>query len=536
MPSGGHPQHPPLRERQMPAVRIGEPGSEVLALGVRPAPAAKRVAGSAVAESAAEAAPAPGPGTAEALATHGLDLAQVAHSGRFTAAAGSVLALAVPQRRGGEPKRLLLVGTGDGSHQALRRAGAALARALTGVERADVSVLDRGAEPTSVRALVEGLLLGAYTPPRTGLVTPPGPVGVLTLDVPAEDEATRRAVHEAVSTARAAWLARDLAATPSSVKNPAWVARTAQALAAEVAGISVEVMERQTLERQGFGGLVAVGAGSATPPVLVTVRWEPPSGRSTGRSTGRHVVLVGKGITFDTGGLSIKPGEAMVPMKTDMSGAGVVLATVLAAAREGVPHRVTGVLALAENAVGASSYRPGDVVTTWGGTTVEIANTDAEGRIVLADALAWADATLEPDLLVDVATLTGAASLGLGRRHAALYTADERLADGLLDAAQASGERAWRMPLAEDYLPDVESDVADLRHVTADKNRFGGGGSITAALFLREFVGDRRWAHLDVAGPSRADRDEYEVCKGATGYGARLLLRWLQDWPELDPA
>ena len=526
MPSSRHPEHPPLTERQMPTVSIGEPGSEVLALGVRPAPATGAAAGAGV----ADAAPLPGPGTAQALAAAGLDLAQVARSSRFAAAAGSVLALAVPSGSGAGPQRLLLVGTGDGSHQALRRAGAALARALAGVERADVAVLARGTEPASVRALVEGLLLGAYKPPRTGMATPPGPVGALTLDGLAGDQDTTQAVQEAVSTARAAWLARDLAATPSSVKTPAWMAATAQALAAGVPGTSVEVMEREKLARKGFGGLLAVGAGSATPPVLVTISWEPPSGQSRGRSPGsRHVVLVGKGITFDTGGLSIKPGEAMVPMKTDMSGAGVVLAAVLAAAREGVAHRVTGVLALAENAVGASSYRPGDVVTVWGGTTVEIANTDAEGRIVLADALAWADATLEPDLLVDVATLTGAASLGLGRRHAALYTADEQLADGLLAAARASGEQAWRMPLVEDYVPDVESDVADLRHVASDKQRFGGGGSITAALFLREFAGQRRWAHLDVAGPSRAEKDEHEVCKGATGYGARLLLRWLHD-------
>jgi len=522
VPSSRHPEHPPLTERQMPTVGVGDAGGQVLALGVRPAPVTGAAAGAGV----EDAAPLPGPGTAQALAAVGLDLASVARSSRFTATAGSLLALAVPAGSGGGPERLLLVGTGDGSHLALRRAGAALARALVGVERADVAVLARGTEPASVRALVEGLLLGAYTPPRTGLATPPGPVGELTLNGLAGDQATAQAVLEAVSTARAAWLARDLAATPSSVKSPVWMARTAQALAAGVPGVSVEVREREELEQEGFGGLLAVGAGSATPPVLVTVSWEPPFGQSTGS---RHVVLVGKGITFDTGGLSIKPGEAMAPMKTDMSGAGVVLASVLAAAREGVAHRVTGVLALAENSVGASSYRPGDVVTVWGGTTVEIANTDAEGRVVLADALAWADATLEPDLLVDVATLTGAASLGLGRRHAALYTADEQLADGLLAAARASGERAWRMPLVEDYLPDVESDVADLRHVTADKQRFGGGGSITAALFLREFAGQRRWAHLDVAGPSRADKDEHEVCKGATGYGARLLLRWLHD-------
>jgi leucyl aminopeptidase len=359
--------------------------------------------------------------------------------------------------------------------------------------------------------------------PRTGTTTRPAPVGTLRLVGAPVDPATAEAVQQAVGDARATWLARDLAVTPSSVKTPAWMARTAEALAAQVPGLEVEVLGAGRLAAEGFGGLLAVGGGSATPPALVRVTWQPADAVDDA-----HVVLVGKGITFDTGGLSIKPREGMVSMKTDMSGSAVVLATVLAAARTGVPRRVTALLALAENAVGAGAYRPGDVVTVYGGTTVEIANTDAEGRIVLADALAYADAHLDPAVLVDVATLTGAASMGLGRRHAALYSEHDDLVAELEAAAEASGERVWRMPLVEDYAIEVESELADLRHVTADRTRFNGGGSISAALFLRELVGDRRWAHLDVAGPARADKDEHEVCKGATGYGARLLLQWLR--------
>jgi leucyl aminopeptidase len=238
------------------------------------------------------------------------------------------------------------------------------------------------------------------------------------------------------------------------------------------------------------------------------------------------VVLVGKGVTFDTGGLSIKPRDAMVPMKTDMAGAGVVLAVLAACRALGVRRRVIGLLPLAENAFGASSYRPGDVVRHFGGLTSEVVNTDAEGRMLLADALAFADARLDPAVVVDVATLTGAATLGLGRRHAALYATDDALASALARAAAAGGERVWRMPLVEDYREALDSDVADLRHVAADGRV--GGGSIVAALFLREFTGGRRWAHLDIAGPGRADRDENEVTKGATGFGARLLLRWLE--------
>jgi leucyl aminopeptidase len=238
-------------------------------------------------------------------------------------------------------------------------------------------------------------------------------------------------------------------------------------------------------------------------------------------------VLVGKGITYDTGGISIKPRESMVPMKTDMSGAAAVLAALVSCRELGIRRPVTGLLPLAENAFGASSYRPGDVVTARGGTTVEILNTDAEGRIVLADALAYAAGTLDPEVIVDLATLTGAASLGLGKRHAALYATDDALATALTQAGTGSGEQVWRMPLVEEYRAVLDSPIADLRHVPG-KGAAVGGGSITAALFLREFVGAHRWAHLDIAGPARSDREEYEITRGATGYGARVLLRWLE--------
>lgn len=297
------------------------------------------------------------------------------------------------------------------------------------------------------------------------------------------------------------------------------MAERAGELAAE-AGLVTQVFDPEALAAEGFGGILAVGAGSSRGPRLVTVSYTPADGR-----TGRHVVVVGKGITFDTGGLSIKPREPMVAMKTDMAGAAVALATVLAAAEAGVGHRVTAVLPLAENHVGAASYRPGDVLTLRGGRTVEVANTDAEGRLVLADALAYADDVLDPDVLIDVATLTGAATLGLGQGHAALYSADAALLAALEAAGATTGERVWHMPLVEDYRPAVRSQVAELRHVPAQSP---GGGSITAALFLREFVGERRWAHLDIAGPARSSKDRHEITEGATGFGARLLLEYLE--------
>ncbi len=236
---------------------------------------------------------------------------------------------------------------------------------------------------------------------------------------------------------------------------------------------------------------------------------------------------MGKGITFDTGGLDIKPVDNMLAMKTDMTrGRG----------RAGRPGRPAATwacgcgsrdcCALAENAVGGGAFRPSDVVTQYGGKTVEIGNTDAEGRLVMADALAYADLTLEPDILLDIATLTGAARVALGRSMAPVYATDDALSDALVGAGQATGELLWPFPLVEDYRPQLDSQVADINHIAGTG---GGGGSISAALFLREFVGSRRWAHLDIAGVGRSDVDRGLLTKGGTGFGARLLLSWLED-------
>jgi leucyl aminopeptidase len=454
---------------------------------------------------------------AESAATrYGLDLAAAIGAERVRGRAGEVVRLSV-RAPDGLPARLLLVGTGDAGPGDLRRAAAGLARSARGHTRLATTLGDGGGSD-GAQAVVEGLVLGGYAAPASGTKARGDalPVGRVSLIGDHDAGRVARGLLHAGATVRV----RDLAETPSNLKNPAWIAAQAADVAAQV-GLDVQVWDEQRLAREGFGGVLAVGRGSASPPRFVRLEHAPRGARRD-----RPVVLVGKGITFDTGGLSIKPREAMVPMKTDMSGAAVVLATLAACRRLGVHRRVIGLLPLAENAVGGSSYRPGDVVRTAGGRTVEIANTDAEGRMVLADALAYADAVLDPEAVVDIATLTGAASVGLGRRHAALYATDERLAAGLERAARRSGERVWRMPLVEDYRPAIDSTVADLRQIPSD--RAVGGGSITAALFLREFTGGRRWAHLDVAGPARADKDEHEVTRGATGFGARLLLTWLE--------
>jgi leucyl aminopeptidase len=249
---------------------------------------------------------------------------------------------------------------------------------------------------------------------------------------------------------------------------------------------------------------------------VVVVSYRPPAAESA------HPVLVGKGITFDTGGISIKPTAGMREMKTDMAGGAAVLATLDAAARLQLPVAVTAVVPMAENAVSGSSYRRADVVRPVGGRTTEVLNTDAEGRMVLADGLAYARLELRATVLVDVATLTGAMKVALGTKTAGLFATSDGLAGALLTAGAHAGEALWRMPLAEEYTHLLDSTVADAN------NAPGGPGGTTAALFLRPFAGDLPWAHLDVAGPARAGSDDGEIVKGGTGFGARTLLRWLE--------
>jgi leucyl aminopeptidase len=453
---------------------------------------------------------------ADALALVGLEAAEVQAAHEPSATAGSTTRIPlVPGARAA--RTVLLVGTGDGSAEDLRTAGAAVGRAARGCAHV-VTTLGSGS-PVVQAAFAEGLALGGYSAPRWlgGSEPSPEPARRATL-VGSHDEA---AVRAAVTRARATMLARNLAVVPSNTKNPAWLAAQARTVARR-SGLSVRVWSDRDLRAEGFGGLLAVGAGSATPPRLVRLDHVPQGATD---ATPR-VVLVGKGITFDTGGLDIKPAEGMLAMKTDMSGAAVVLA-VLAACRDlGVPVRVTGLLALAENAVGAASYRPSDVITHYGGRTVEIGNTDAEGRLVMADALAYADLELDPSYLVDVATLTGAARVALGRSMAPVYATDDDLGSALRRAGEATGELLWPFPLVEDYRPALDSPVADVNHIAGSPV---GGGSITAALFLREFVGARRWAHLDIAGVGRSDVDRGLLTKGGTGFGARLLLHWLEE-------
>jgi len=453
----------------------------------------------------------------DALEAVGADAAVLLATHEPSATAGSVTTVPLPPGTA-TVRRVILVGTDDGTPAAWRTAGAAVGRATR--DRGEVVHAVGGSAPAGALAgYVESVVLASWASPR---FTREGAVAGCAPAVSAVVTGTgdADAVDRAVVRARAQLVARSLAATPSNTKSPAWLAGRARTLARRT-GLEVQVWDERRLRAGGFGGILAVGQGSATPPRLVRLDHEPPG--ATG-STPR-VVLVGKGITFDTGGLQVKPVDGMLGMKTDMSGAAIVLA-VLSACRElEVPVRVTGLLAIAENAFGGGSYRPGDVITHYGGRTVEIGNTDAEGRLVMADALAYADAELDPTWLVDIATLTGAARIALGRSVAPVFSTHAGLRDALIAAGATTGETLWPMPLPDTYRRALDSDVADLNHISAG----GGPGAVTAALFLREFVGERRWAHLDIAGTGRSDVDAGVSAKGATGFGTRLLLRWLEE-------
>ena len=410
--------------------------------------------------------------------------------------------------------RLFLVNLGDQSLPSLRTAGAALGRKVRGKALELVSLCAQSR--LEIRAHAVSILLGAYTwNLKTGKTAEIATITIATKD--------HDAVHEASVIASALYTARDLIHTPSNIKNPLWMAQEAKKLADEK-GLAISVRSGKELAR--FGGLRAVGNSSPKPgPRFIELTYIP-KGKARSASALPHIVIVGKGITFDTGGISLKrPYEFMTAMKSDMAGAAAALATISALPDLQPQVKVTVLMMCAENALSATSQRPSDVITQYDGTTVEIINTDAEGRLVLADGLGYAIEKLDPDYLIDIATLTGSATLGLGRQYAALYTRDTVLAQELVAIGESSGERVWHMPLVDDYTDSLDSDVADLNHA-ADKGDYSAG-SVTAALFLEQFVGDSRWVHLDIAGTGRSETDTGENAKGGTGFGVRFFIDWI---------
>jgi leucyl aminopeptidase len=316
--------------------------------------------------------------------------------------------------------------------------------------------------------------------------------------------------------AEAVSLARDLINHPANVATPTMLGRRAQSLA-KTYGFKAEVMGPQQIEKLGMGGLMAVAAGSDQPPRFIVMRHTPAK-------SGQPVVLVGKGLTFDSGGVCIKPPENMDRMKSDMSGGAAVIAAVTAAARLKVRTNVIGLIPSTENMGGGSAFRPGDVLKMYDGKTIEIINTDAEGRLVLADAIAYARG-LKPAAILDMATLTGACMIALGVHASGLMGSDEGLVRRIEKAAKTTSERVWRLPLWEDYFDQIKSDVADMKN--------SGGrpaGALTAALLLSKFAEDLPWAHIDIAGTAWSDKETEYVGKGGTGVGVRLMVELVRSW------
>jgi leucyl aminopeptidase len=448
----------------------------------------------------------------------GVDLGAHLERETFKGEPGDVLSLPAYDRLGAT-RTVMLVGLGSAESlnaTAFRKAGAAIVRKAGRTDTVYAAVT-QSATPAQVAAFCEGALLAAYTFTEHKSEPKPFLLRSIVLAVRKPGERLNAALERAQHRATATMVVRDLANAPSLGKTPEWLAKQAVALG-KASGVTVSVMEPAELRERGFGGVLAVGSGSTRQPRLIRMDYDP-AGKTKAR-----VLLVGKGITFDTGGLSIKPNDGMAAMKTDMAGGAAVIATMQALPALGLPIRVTGLVPAAENMPSGTAVRPGDVIRHYGGRTVEVLNTDAEGRLVLADALAYGIEQTNPDYVVDLATLTGAIGIALGKRIAGLFVNDDKLAGALLRAADEAGERFWRMPLVEEYRRDLDSPVADMKNIGG---KFGGG-SITAALFLREFVDGRRWAHMDIASAARSDSDEDEISKGATGFGVRTLLTWLE--------
>ena len=425
---------------------------------------------------------------------------------------------------------LIVVGMGapdEVDAETFRQAAAAMVRAAWRTPAVTTTLLDALPDggldrDRAARALAEGAGMATYefltyksdaTPRRLTQVT--------VVDAATETHVIQRALDQGAGVAEAVCLARDIVNEPAGGLTPTRLAEVATEMA-EREGLTIRVLDEVAIAEEGLGGLSGVAQGSHEPARLIELRYEPPG------EAVATVALVGKGITFDSGGLSIKPADGMMTMKTDMSGAAAVLGAMSTLGRLGARVRVLGFLPVTENMPGGGAIKPGDVVRIRNGKTVEVLNTDAEGRLVLADALCLA-VERHPDAIVDLATLTGAQVVALGAKISAVMGNDDGLLRQVQAAAERAGESVWPLPLPKEYRADIDSEIADLKNI----GQPGKAGALIAGLFLQEFVGDIPWAHLDVAGPARAEADDGYVKRGATGVGVRTLVELLTGFESL---
>lgn len=452
---------------------------------------------------------------------------QALRSGEFTGKPGEHLLFHPAGQLPAE--RVLLVGLGPRDKVTLDRlrqaAGVAmqqtLAKKASTVTFALPLIPVKGSASTArLAAVAEGLLLADYRFDRylgkAAKETVQRPkTATLLLAKASEKTAGELALAAAQKLVRAVHLARDLVNAPGNLKSPEYLADQARAVAAE-SGLACTVLGRDELVREGFGALLGVAQGSLRPPCMIILE------HRGGSKDEQPVVLVGKGVVFDAGGLSLKPAEKMDEMKMDMAGGAAVIGTLQAAALLQLPLNLIGIIPAVENLPSGSAYRPGDILTSLSGQTIEVLNTDAEGRLILADALTYAK-RFKPKLVVDLATLTGACIIALGHQATAVLGNDQPLIEGLRAAGEACGERLWQLPLWDDYDQQIKSEVADMKNT-------GGrpAGTITAAAFLKKFAGDFRWAHLDIAGTAWLDQGRPCIPKGGSGVGVRLLITFLQ--------
>jgi len=424
-------------------------------------------------------------------------------------------AIAVPTNGSLRAKAAIVVGVGDPAKltaDGLRRAAAAVARRASKVTSIATTLAAAASEvgaADAAQAVAEGLELGSYE--FLEYKRDPQPSKLARVTIVGGGAGVRAAVERGSAIATAVRWARDLINTPSKEKPPAEIAAEARTLM-RGRGVKVEVLDPAQIRQKRLGGLVGVGQGSAQTPRFVKLTYTPAGAR------GRPLALVGKGVVFDSGGLSLKPPGGMETMKCDMSGAAAVIAAMSALKDLGVRSKVTGYVPLVENMPSGTAIRPGDVLRIRNGKTVEVLNTDAEGRLILADALSLA---VEDDAaaIVDLATLTGACVVALGEKIAGLMGNDDAWSAQVRDAADRVGERVWPLPLPTDYRRGIDSSVADIKNVGPRE-----GGALTAGLFLQEFVGDVPWVHLDIAGPAFLGGDDGYMTKGGTGFGVRTLL------------